>query len=151
MTGFHWLTTETFNIKKKFIFVTNKTLQHSLQVFYQCLLNGVSNIFLYNDILALPSDEEDVTRRQKRSDNEEESTIKAFVKAWKQPIVDAIFALESLIILVISVCLVDGLPKSLLTMVVILHILGLVLKVFYYTSLHIWSGVSKIELPCNAS
>ena len=64
---------------------------------------------------------------------------------------DAIFALESLIIIVISVCLVEGLPKSLLTMVVILHILGLVLKVFYYTSLHIWSGVSKIELSCNAS
>ena len=144
MTGFHWLTTDTFNIKKKFLFVTNQTLQHSLQVFYQCLLNGVSNIFLYNDILALPSDEEDVTRRQKRP-NKEESKITAFVKEWKQPIVDTIFVLESLIIIVISLCLVEGLPMSLVIMVVVLHILGL-LKVFYYKSLHIWSGVSKIKL-----
>ena len=107
MTGFHWLTTDTFNIKKKFIFVTNKTLQHSLQVFYQCLLNGVSNIFLYNDILALPNEEKNVTTKPKRSKDQNESKILAFVKRWKQPIVDAIFALESLIIIVISVCLVN--------------------------------------------
>ena len=151
MACFHRFTTNTFNIKTTFVFVTNKTLQHSLQVFYQCLLNGISNIFLYNDILALPSDEEDVTRRQKRSNKEEEeSKITAFVKEWKQPIVDTIFVLESLIIIVISLFLVEGLPKSLVVMVVILHILGLVLKVFYYKSLHIWSGVSKIELPCNS-
>ena len=151
MACFHRFTTNTFNIKTTFVFVTNKTLQHSLQVFYQCLLNGISNIFLYNDILALPSDEEDVTRRQKRSNKEEEeSKITAFVKEWKQPIVDTIFVLESLIIIVISLFLVEGLPRSLVMMVVILHILGLVLKVFYYKSLHIWSGVSKIELPCNS-
>ena len=149
MTAFHWLTTDTdaFNIKT-FVFVNNK----SLQVFYQCLLNGVSNIFLYNDILALPSDEEDITRRQKRPNKEEEmSEIKAIVKKQKQPIVDAIFFLESLFIVVISSYLVDGLPPFLVIMVVILHILGLALKVFYYKSLHIWSGMSKIELPCNAS
>ena len=74
MACFHRFTTNTFNIKTTFVFVTNKTLQYSLQVFYQCLLNGVSNIFLYNDILALPSDEEDVTRRQKRSNTEEEES-----------------------------------------------------------------------------
>ena len=145
MACFHRFTTNTFNIKTTFVFVTNKTLQYSLQVFYQCLLNGVSNIFLYNDILALPSDEEDVTRRQKRP-NKEESKITAFVKEWKQPIVDTIFVLESLIIIVISLCLVEGLPMSLVIMVVVLHILGLLLKVFYYKSLHIWSGVSKIKL-----
>ena len=119
-------------------------------MFYQCLLNGVSNIFLYNDILALPSDEEDVTRRQKRP-NKEESKITAFVKEWKQPIVDAMFVLESLVIVVCASFLIDGLPMSLVVMVVVLHILGLLLKAFYYISLHIWSGVSKIELPCNAS
>ena len=150
MTGFHWLTTETFNIKKNLIFVTNKTLQHSLQVFYQCLLNGVSNIFLYNDILALPSGEKNVTTKPKQSKDQNERKILAFIKSWKQPIVDTMFALESLIIVVLSVFLVEGLPRSFVIMVVILHILGLVLKAFYYMSLHIWSGVSKIELPCNA-
>ena len=151
MTGFHWLTTDTFNIKKKFIFVTNQTLQHSLQVFYQCLLNGVSNIFLYNDILALPSEEKNETMKPKRSKDQNESQVLAFVKKWKQPIVDAMFVLESLVIVVCASFLIDGLPMSLVVMVVVLHILGLLLKAFYYISLHIWSGVSKIELPCNAS
>ena len=63
--------------------------------------------------------------------------------------VDTIFVLESLVIIVISLVHVEGLPGSLVIMVVILHILGLLLKVFYYRSLHIWSGVSKNpELPC---
>ena len=48
----------------------------------------------------------------------------------------AFFVLESLIIIVISLCLVDGLPMSLVIMVVVLHIFGL----------HIWSSVSKIKL-----
>ena len=136
MAGFHWLTTETesFNIKTNFVFVTNKTLQRCLQVFYQCLLNGISNIYLYNDILALPS---------------EEKNVKKIPTKWKQPMVDTIFVLESLVIVVISLVHVEGLPGSLVIMVVILHILGLLLKVFYYRSLHIWSGVSKNpELPC---
>ena len=150
MTGFHWLTTDNFNIKKKFIFVTNKTLQDSSQVFYQCLLNGISNIFIYNDILALPSEEKNETKA-KTSKDQSESKILAVVKKWKQAIVDTFFVLESLIIIVTSSYLVDGLPPFLVIMVVILHILGLALKVFYYKSLHIWSGMSKIELPCNAS
>ena len=146
MAGFHWLTAKTFSIKKNFIFVTNKTLQK----IYQCLLNGISNIYIHNDILALPSDEENVTKRPKRSNSDKNTKFLALVTYWKQPIVETIFVLESLTIVVISLFLVDGLPISLVVVVVILHIVGILLKVFYYKSLHIWSAVSKRpDLPCN--
>ena len=149
MTAFHWLTTDpkAFNIKKNFAFVTNKCLLHHSQVFYQCLLNGISNIYLYNDILALPRDDEKKEKEEKNEKNateQNENKVLALVKEWKQIIVDVIFVLESLVIVSTSVYLVDGLPIPLVVGVVILHALGLTLKAVYYKSLHIWSDLTRM-------
>ena len=138
MTLLYKLTTEPsdFNNRSDFACFKPTDCTNSLQKFYQCLLNGISNIFLFNDILPLPCE----GRTQNRSEKEEqrERTKK------RQVLVDAILAFESIILIIISASLVKGIPPFLITTVATLHALGLILKVVYYKNLHIWSGRQKL-------
>ena len=141
MAAFHWYTTASFNIKSKSLFVFSKRMHNFSQVFYQCLLNGISNIYLYNDIVALPNimTQEKKTTVQRRS--------RHLITKWKQPIVDAFLFLESLAIVIISLYCVENLPRQIVIVVMVLHIVGLILKVVYYKTLHIWSGLSLTRCP----
>ena len=136
MTLLYKLTTEPsdFNNRSDFACFKPNDCTNSLQKFYQCLLNGISNIFLFNDILPLPCE----GKTQNRSEKQRERTKK------RQVLVDAILAFESIILIIISASLVKGIPPYLITTVVTLHALGLILKVVYYKNLHIWSGRQKL-------
>ena len=136
MTLLYKLTTEPsdFNNRSDFACFKPTDCTNSLQKFYQCLLNGISNIFLFNDILPLPRE----GRTQNRSEKQREGTKK------RQVLVDAILAFESIILIIISASLVKGIPPFLITTVATLHALGLILKVVYYKNLHIWSGRQKL-------
>ena len=136
MTLLYKLTTKTsdFNYRSDFAFFKQTSCTNALQEFNQCLLNGISNIYLFNEILPLPCEGEP----QKKSNKERERT------KIRQVLVDAILVVESIILIIISASLVKGIPPYLITTVVTLHALGLILKVVYYKNLHIWSGRQKL-------
>ena len=58
------------------------------------------------------------------------------------------FAIVSLIIVIISSVRVEGIPIQVYFMIAILQILGVLLKVVYYKTLHIWSGRLQILEQC---
>ena len=141
MAIIHWVTTDTFDMgRTDHIFLTNKTFQYGLQTFYQSLLNGISNIYIYNNILLHPRRENQTLVKVKIHTNDNrQNKVVLFLKDWKQLVVDLIFGLEHLIILICSSVLIDGLPTGLLASVAGLYFLGLACKVIYYKNFHIWS------------
>ena len=114
-----------------------------LQEFYQCLLNGISNIYLFNEILPLPC-ERKATREEKQTERQAQKEEQRKRTKKRQVLVDVILVVESIILISISACLVKGIPSSLIAMIVALHALGLFLKVVYYKNLHIWSGHKEL-------
>ena len=98
---------------------------------FQGLLNGISNLYMYNLILPLPSKEKkkQLIKRKKGTFND-------------QLIVDGLFVLENLAIIVIaSVCLNIGDIWPLLVFVFSGQLCGLLLKGLYYRFCHIWSSI----------
>ena len=96
---------------------------------FQGVLNGISNLYMYNLILPLPSKEKkkQLIKRNERTFND-------------QLIVDGLFAVENLAIIVIaSVCLNIGDVWPLLVFVFSGQLCGLLLKGLYYRFFHIWS------------
>ena len=119
--------TENYILRTKFATCQNKTLRKVMQISYQCLLNGIGNIYLCSNILPL-----------QRKDTKQKITPKR--TNWKHIIVDLVHGLESCLILVMSYFLIDGLPVFILSGVAGLHILGFILKLVYYRFLHIWTS-----------
>ena len=152
MSIVHYVTTPTkrYNIETNLLIVKSEKIQVILQVAYQCLLNGISNIYLYNHILPLPEKADKRKRTETGSDNptksrkDTESSQKTFreslIQDKRQVAIDMMFAIVSLIIVIISSVRVEGIPIHVYFMIAILQILGVVLKVVYYKTLHIWSG-----------
>ena len=147
MAIIHWITTDNFDMKKTdHLFLTDKTLLYGLQAFYQSLLNGISNIYIYNNILLHSRRENQTLVKIHTIDNSQHNILRdqhivvLFLKKWKQLVVDLIFSFEHLIIITCSSVLIDGLPTGLLASVAGLYFLGLAFKVIYYKNFHIWSG-----------
>ena len=152
MSIVHYVTTPTkrYNIETNLLIVKSEKIQVILQVGYQCLLNGISNIYLYNHILPLPEKADKRKRTETGSDNptksrkDTESSQKTFreslIQDKRQVAIDMMFAIVSLIIVIISSVRVEGIPIEVYLMIAFLQILGVLLKVVYYKTLHIWSG-----------
>ena len=132
MTLLYKFKTTNFNKRTDFACLKNEALQDCLQEFYQCLLNGISNIYLFNEILPLPCEAKPQTREEKEAQRKRSKL--------RQVAVDVILAVESFVIIIVASVQVDGIPSYLIVMVVVLHASGLILKVVYYKSFHIWSG-----------
>ena len=141
MATIHWVTTDQFQgIDSN---SPHETSKYGFQVVYQSLLNGISNIYIYNNILLHASeDKEDKIGRQQtnRDTTRKQHKVIFLLKKWKQLIVDFIFGFENLIMIICSSALIDGIPQSLLASVAGFYIWGLALKVIYYKNFHIWSG-----------
>ena len=141
MATIHWMTTDQFHgIDSN---STDATSKYSFQAFYQSLLNGISNIYIYNNILLHASvDQEKKSGRQQtnRETTRKQYKVIFLLKKWKQLAVDLIFGFENLIMIICSSALIDGIPPPLLASVAGLYIWGLALKVVYYKNFHIWSG-----------
>ena len=158
MSIVHYVTTPTkrYNIETNLLIVKSKRLQVILQVGYQCLLNGISNIYLYNHILPLP--EKDDKRKQtetgsddptqKGTETFEKTLVESLIQDKRQVAVDMMFAIVSLIIVIISSVRVEGVPIQVYLMIAVLQIVGVLLKVVYYKTLHIWSGRLHILKQC---
>ena len=103
---------------------------------FQSILNGISNLYMNNVILPLPSEEK--KKQQKKG-------ARSFKR---QMIVDGVFVVENLSILLLAGLLLnidDVWP--LLVFVVLGQLCGLLLKGCYYKFFHIWSTIlSKKDL-----
>ena len=141
MASIHWATTDEFHRIDSDLYSPHPL--SNFKAFYQCLLNGISNIYIYNNILLQASEEKEKERgrqRTKRDAEGKQHRVIFLVKKWKELVVDLIFGLENLIMIICSFALIDGIPATFLTSVAGFYIWGLTLKVIYYKKFHIWSG-----------
>ena len=140
MAIIHQMTTDTTQRKETLLLVKNANALRVFEVFYECLLNGISNIYIYNNILLHAGNDFDQPTNQTVEREDSCHPTLDFVIKWKQFIVDLIFGLEMLAIMICSSLLIEGIPATLLYLVSGIYILGLALKVIYYKKFHIWSG-----------
>ena len=101
---------------------------------YQAIVNGISNLYLWNIILPLPS-------TQIYGRNHKKGTFQ------HQAIVDSISILENIVIVILAFFFVDEIPPELLMYGIGGHLLGLFLKCIYYYQFRIWSPVLKLKNP----
>ena len=126
MAIIHWATTDQFHRIDLYTDLDSpremSNLQYGFQVYYQSLLNGISNIYIYNNILVhADEDEEGETGRQltkrRMTKKHDKGKFSLKIKKWKQLIVDVIFSLENLVMITCSAVFIDGIPAILLVSV----------------------------------
>lgn len=106
------------------------------RVFYQCIINGISNLYLHNDIVARKG--EDRMYNQKLG-----------VRDTKLLLVNGIIFIENILIVLVAFFHPSqiGIPTVLLFSVIGVHTSGLLLMLIYYQQLHIWSSIIPFRLP----
>ena len=105
------------------------------RLFYVSLLNGLANVFTNNFVHVSLNNQKTLGKKKKKS-------------FYRQTIGDLIFLLENIICMVFG-CLTDVAPiNNPLTMtyfvavVFTCHIIGLLLKIYYYKNMHIWRDLT---------
>ena len=98
---------------------------------WQSLLNGISNLYMNNQILPLPTKE-----KKKQPKHSERSSFK------RQLITDGLFVWENSVIVVIAVIRLNiEIVWPLLVFVFAGQLCGILLKLIYYRFFHIWSSI----------
>ena len=141
MAIIHWITTDEFHRTDSDLYSPHP--MSIVKAFYQCLLNGISNIYIYNNILLHTSEDKEGKRGRQPTNRvtaRKQLRVISIVKKWKELVVDLIFGLENLIMIICSFAFIDGIPAIFLISVAGFYIWGLTLKVIYYKKFHIWSG-----------
>ena len=106
-----------------------KSCKLNRMALFQGILNGISNLYMYNLILPLPTKEE---KKQLIKRNERTFT--------DQLLVDGLLVVENLAIIIIAgICLIIDNVWPLLVFVLSGQLCGLLLKGLYYRFFHIWS------------
>ena len=105
-------------------------------VFYQCIINGISNLYLHNDIVARKCED--------RMFNQNLGT-----RDTKLFLVNGIIFVENIIVVLIALFHPSeiGIPTGLLVSVIVVHTLGLILMLVYYQHFHIWSSLIPFRVP----
>jgi hypothetical protein len=121
---------------------TNKKLMWEWgQKFHQCVLNGIGNLYMYNNIQALDSGKGKIGRGAENN----------FRK--KLLIVDSVIVVENIVVVILAVFLVEDIPLWLVFGVVGVHTFGLLLKALYYKVFYIWSELTSLpnwtDCPCH--
>ena len=105
------------------------------QSLYQSIINGISNLYMFNLILPLPK-------------AENQTLIYHRETFQHQAIVDFICMVENVYVIVMASFLVIDIPVELLLYGIQAHLLGLLLKYTYYYRFHIWSPILALKMPC---
>ena len=109
---------------------------------WQAILNGISNLYLHNLILPLPTEEK---KNKPKSVNQTHQ---------RQVLVDTVFIIENIlvVVLVFAFGLIPDIWKTglfwLLPFIVLGQFFGLLLKGAYYQFFHIWSDILVLKNPC---
>ena len=100
------------------------------RVFYECIINGIGNLYLHNDIIA-----------HKCEDRMYHNKLGA--RDTKLLLVNGIIFVENIIIVLIAFFHPSqiGIPTGLLVSAIGVHTAGLLLMLIYYQQLHIWSSL----------
>ena len=106
------------------------------RVFYQCIINGISNLYLHNDIVA-------------RKDEDRMHNEKSGARDTKLLLVNGVILTENIIVVLVAFFHPGriGIPTNLLVTVIGVHSVGLLLMLVYYQQLHIWSSLIPFRLP----
>ena len=103
--------------------------QKPLKVGYQCLVNGISNLYLHNWIAHIDNS----NRRRTELNVKKNGTI------LRQTIFDTIFLVENFVILIVAgIRFPECLTISFLVTAGAFQCIGLILKMVYYKKFHIW-------------
>eukprot|EP00092_Neocalanus_flemingeri_P002492 GFUD01002668.1.p1 GENE.GFUD01002668.1~~GFUD01002668.1.p1 ORF type:complete len:898 (+),score=192.55 GFUD01002668.1:90-2783(+) len=105
------------------------------RLFYVSLLNGLANVFINNFVNVSLNNQKTLGKKKKKS-------------FYRQTVGDLIFLLENIICVVFG-CLTDVDPINnpitmtyFVSIVFTCHIVGLLLKIFYYKILHLWADLT---------
>ena len=132
MSLLHYLTSDEWN-KKSFY-------GKKLQIFYQCILNGICNLYLHNWIIAL--DSESLGNMKKRQT--EIGTL------HRQLIFESIFAAQNVFVVLFAYFRVSDLPYQVILFIIISQIMAVLLKIWYYANNHVWRNTfTKEEISLN--
>ena len=123
MAFIHWKTT-------KHIPTNDRVRWKKAQIFYQCILNGISNLYMHNKILPLPD--------KNKPDTKVEGPRNGIL-------VDVIIFVESAIIILIAFLMIEGIPLYLLLAVGVAYMVGLLFKVVYFKFFHIWKDTNTVK------
>jgi hypothetical protein len=103
-------------------------IKANVSILYQCLINGIANLYIHNWIVKH-------TSRQFLA--ERKTTF------LRQVIIDFIFAIENIFVVVMvlnsNLPYLKNLPRSILVIILLFHLLGIILKVIYYHAWHMWA------------
>ena len=100
---------------------------------YNCLINGISNLYLHNMILM------ETNYKKKR-----QTSASTF---WRQAIFDTIFVIENVAMLVTVYFYKSqlGVQTSLLFGIATVHLTGLIMKWIYYSLFHLWRNSRELH------
>ena len=118
------------------------TEEWSRAAVWQAILNGISNLYLHNLILPLPTEEKKTKLKRTNQTH------------WRQVLVDTVFIIENILVVVLA--FVSGLIPDIFTtgliwlllFIILGQFFGLLLKCAYYQFFHIWSDILVFRNPC---
>ena len=109
---------------------------------WQAILNGISNLYLHNLILPLPTE------------GEKNKPIRINETYRRQVLVDTVFIIENILVVILAFvfCLIPDISRTgliwLLVFIILGQFFGLLLKCVYYKFFHIWSDILVFRNPC---
>ena len=107
---------------------------------YHCLINGICNLYLHNEIMKIETVEIKTNAKQASSNSEHHGTFS------RQVVFDAIFFVENLAAVILSyITLPSDLPVELLLCIMASQLLGLIMKWVYYRYFHIWRNAFSLS------
>ena len=151
-TSYEWKLVEASQTKRETIIGTRRLIEGEMQrlnmetktgmkttwlgkfemnmiIVYQCLINGIGNIYLHNWIVNYHSREGPAQQMK--------------TTFLRQIIIDLIFATENIVVVAMVLSsthsYLQNLPRSILIMILVFHFFGVVLKIVYYYAWHMWA------------
>ena len=125
---------------------TSKTCWTTFSIYmiiaYQCLINGIGNVYLHNWI---------VNYHSLQGPSQQMKTT-----FLRQVIVDLIIAIENIIVVVMVLnsthSYLQDLPRSILIIILVCHFFGIILKIIYYHVWHMWAyAFDIVRVDCSNS
>ena len=123
MSLIHWATRNNARTSDKLFWKNG-------QVFYQCLINGISDLYVYTSIV--PRETTEKKKSKNEDTNEENSAVWKMAKDVKRMLINLIICAENLAIILGAYLRPKelGIPTEFLVAVLVVHATGLLLMVF---------------------
>ena len=116
----------------------NEKLLQLFQLFYNCVLNGVCNVYIHNRIDRINAQQASIGPCGR---------TKQKISMLRNGIFEIIFLIENVMVVIIAhLMLPSDLPREILTFIIFAQLLGLLLNCIYYKYFHIWKHLFCINM-----